>query len=242
MPVYLLSEDHVFPPPHLAPHDGLLAVGGDLNQERLLLAYRMGIFPWFGEGEPIMWWSPDPRLVLYPSELNISKSLRKIIRQGRFSVTMDCAFDRVIRACADIRAQQNEETWIVNEMVDAYGQLHVAGWAHSVEAWIDDDLAGGLYGISLGKCFFGESMFTKVTNASKVAFVHLIDFLMAHDFELIDCQVPTAHLVRLGARTIPRNLFLERLKHMVKEPTLRGPWNKPFQKVVASGQMHYVLR
>jgi leucyl/phenylalanyl-tRNA--protein transferase len=218
----------------------LLAVGGDLRQERLLLAYRMGIFPWFGKGEPILWWSPDPRLVLYPPELNISKSLRKIIRQARFRVTMDCAFDRVIQACAQTRIQQNEETWIVNAMIDAYGQLHAAGWAHSVEAWVDDDLAGGLYGISLGKCFFGESMFTKVTNASKVAFAHLIGFLMAYDFELIDCQVPTAHLVRLGARTIPRTLFLERLKHMVQAPTLQGSWKAPFEKVLQSGKMHYV--
>ncbi len=240
MPVYLLPEEIVFPSPQLAPKDGLLAVGGDLSQERLLLAYRMGIFPWFGENEPILWWSPDPRLVLYPDNLKISKSLKKTIRQGRFTVTMDQAFDQVIRACANIRVQNDEPTWIVDEMVDAYGRLHASGLAHSVEVWADGALAGGLYGVALGKCFFGESMFTQVTNASKVAFAHLVAFLTAFAFELIDCQVPTAHLVRFGARTIPRGLFLEQLNHALQVPTLKGAWNKRFEQAIQAGQMRYI--
>jgi len=239
MPVYLLSEDIAFPSPQLAPKDGLLAVGGDLSQERLLLAYRMGIFPWFGEDEPILWWSPDPRLVLYPDNLKISKSLKKAIRQGRFKVTMDQAFDQVIRACADIRIHNDEPTWIVDEMVAAYGRLHASGLAHSVEAWTDGVLAGGLYGVALGKCFFGESMFTQVTNASKVAFVSLVDFLTAFAFDLVDCQVPTAHMVRFGARTIPRSLFLSQLSRSLEAPTLKGAWNERFQQAIERGEMHH---
>lgn len=218
----------------------MLAVGGDLSQERLLLAYRMGIFPWFGEDEPILWWSPDPRLVLYPDNLKISKSLKKVIRQGRFKVTMDQAFDQVIRACADIRVQNDEPTWIIDAMIDAYSRLHTSGAAHSVEVWGNGDLAGGLYGVALGKCFFGESMFTRVTNASKVAFVHLVDFLTAHTFELIDCQVPTAHLVRFGARTIPRGLFLEQLNNALQAPSLEGTWNQRFEQALQAGKMGHI--
>jgi leucyl/phenylalanyl-tRNA--protein transferase len=236
MPVYLLSDEIVFPPPQLAPKDGLLAVGGDLCQERLLLAYRMGIFPWFGEEEPILWWSPDPRLVLYPENINVSKSLNKIIKQERFKVTMDLAFEQVIQACADIRIKNNEPTWIVDTMITAYCRLHTAGWAHSVEAWSQGQLAGGLYGVSLGKCFFGESMFARKDNASKVAFVHLVDFLSSQDFELIDCQVPTAHLVRLGARAIPRILFLKQLEKALQGPTLQGAWTQRFAQMGRPGK------
>ena len=206
-----------------------------MSQERLLLAYQMGIFPWFGEDEPILWWSPDPRLVLYPDNLNVSKSLKKVLRQQRFKVTMDQAFEQVIQACADIRIQNNEPTWIVAEMIAAYGRLHASGLAHSVEAWKDDRLAGGLYGVSLGSCFFGESMFTRVTNASKVAFVHLVGFLMASGFDLIDCQVPSAHLVRFGARAIPRVLFLDQLNRALAAPTLKGPWTTLFEQLNQTG-------
>ena len=225
MPVYLLSDDLIFPSPQLAPQEGLLAVGGDLSQERLLLAYRMGIFPWYSENEPIMWWSPDPRLVLYPSELKISKSLRKTIKKRCFEVTVDQAFEAVIKACAQSRTRMQEGTWIVDEMIAAYCNLHEAGLAHSVEAWQDDELAGGLYGVSLGKCFFGESMFTHVSNASKVAFVTLVEHLKALDFDLIDCQVSTAHLLSFGAREIPRIRFLTELEKSLESPTIKNKWS-----------------
>jgi leucyl/phenylalanyl-tRNA--protein transferase len=225
MPVYLLSNDLVFPSPQLAPKEGLLAVGGDLSQERLLLAYRLGIFPWYSRYEPILWWSPDPRLVLYPAELRISKSLQKAIKKGLFRVTMDQAFEAVINACAQSRTSADEGTWIVEEMIDAYCNLHESGFAHSVEAWQDDQLAGGLYGVSLGRCFFGESMFTHISNASKVAFVALAKHLRALNFGLIDCQVSTSHLLRFGAREIPRARYLNELEKSLKHLTLKGQWS-----------------
>jgi len=202
----------------------LLAVGGDLSPDRLLLAYRQGIFPWYGEDEPILWWSPDPRLILHPSDLKVSKSLRRTIRKKMFRVTMDNAFKEVINACAVVRVDDGKPTWIVDDMIAAYCRLHEKGYAHSVEAWAGDQLAGGLYGISLGGCFFGESMFTRVSNASKVAFVHLIKQLAGWSFELIDCQVTTDHLIRLGASEAPRDQFLERLKTSLRLPTRRGKW------------------
>jgi len=202
-----------------------LAVGGDLSQERLLLAYRMGIFPWYSKDEPIMWWSPDPRLVLYPSEFRISRSLKKTIKRQIFKLTVDVAFERVISACACSRTQADEGTWIVEEMIDAYCRLHESGLAHSVEAWQDGRLAGGLYGVSLGKCFFGESMFTHITNASKVALVALVEHLQALEFDLIDCQITTPHLVGFGAREIPRIRFLRELAQSLKSPTLKGKWS-----------------
>jgi leucyl/phenylalanyl-tRNA--protein transferase len=225
MPVYLLSDDLIFPAPQLAPQEGLLAVGGDLSPERLLLAYRMGIFPWYSQDEPIMWWSPDPRLVLYPAELRITKSLQKTFTKGRFKLTMDQAFEAVINACAQSRTGADEGTWIVDEIITAYCSLHKAGLAHSVEAWQDDKLAGGLYGVSLGRCFFGESMFTRISNASKVAFVALVEHLRALEFDLIDCQITTAHLIRFGAREISRARFLDELKKALKSPTLKGRWS-----------------
>jgi leucyl/phenylalanyl-tRNA--protein transferase len=224
MPVYLLSDDLVFPSPKLAPKEGLLAVGGDLRQERLLLAYRMGIFPWYSRYEPILWWSPDPRLVLYPGEIRVSKSLQKTIKKGLFRITMDQAFEAVINACAQSRTSADEGTWIVEEMIDAYRKLHESGFAHSVEAWRDDRLAGGLYGVSLGKCFFGESMFTHISNASKVAFVALVKHLQALNFDLIDCQVTTPHLLTFGAREISRTRYLNELEKSLKPSTLRGQW------------------
>ena len=225
MPVYRLSQDLVFPSPHLASQEGLLAVGGDLSLKRLLLAYSMGIFPWYSEGDPILWWSPEPRLVLYPDELQVSRSLKRVINRGAFEVTMDSAFEKVITECATVRRENQEGTWILDEMVSAYCRLHASGFAHSVEAWMDNRLVGGLYGVSLGKCFFGESMFTRVTNASKVAFVALVKYLKEIGFALIDCQIATAHLKRFGACEIPRARFLDELDKALDAPTLQGKWS-----------------
>jgi leucyl/phenylalanyl-tRNA--protein transferase len=224
MPVYQLSEDLAFPSPHLASKEGLLAVGGDLSRSRLLLAYSLGIFPWYSDGEPILWWSPDPRLVLYPDELKITRSLNKVIKKGAFTLTIDRAFDRVINECARVPREKQRGTWIVAEMVEAYCRLHAYGFAHSVEAWADNRLAGGLYGVSLGRCFFGESMFTHVSNASKVAFVALVQYLQSLNFTLIDCQISTDHLIRFGAREISRTRYLRELEEGLKAPTLRGKW------------------
>ena len=209
MPVYLLPEAIVFPSPHLARRDGLLAVGGDLSMDRLLEAYRQGIFPWYQDGEPILWWSPDPRLLLYPEKLHISKSLRKVIRKSIFSITYDTNFDGVIAGCADMRAPKQQGTWIVNDMIQAYMHLHEAGYAHSVEAWQDGELVGGLYGVSLGGAFFGESMFSRVSNVSKVALVTLVQRLSRWGFDFLDCQITTAHLLQFGACEVPRPQFLK---------------------------------
>ena len=224
MTVFLLTDKIVFPPPHLASGEGLLAIGGDLSRERLLLAYRMGIFPWFSDDEPILWWSPDPRLVLYPREIRISKTLKKIIRKGVFTVTVDSAFVRVINQCAQIRLENNQGTWIVEDMIDVYCKLHESGFAHSVEAWRQGELAGGLYGVSLGRCFFGESMFTRVSNASNVALVTLVEYLNKLSFDMLDCQLTTKHLLRFGAREIPRARFLKQLEESLKAPTKKGKW------------------
>lgn len=224
MSVFLLSDKIEFPSPRLASKDGLLAVGGDLSQKRLLLSYRMGIFPWYSDFEPILWWSPDPRLVLYPHEIRISKTLKKILKKNIFKVTMDLAFNTVINNCAQVRLQKNEGTWIVKEMIDAYGKLHESGFAHSVEVWYRGELAGGLYGVSLGKCFFGESMFTRISNASNVALVKLVEYLNELSFDMIDCQMTTRHLTRFGAKEIPRARFLEELEKSLKAPTKKGKW------------------
>jgi len=224
MPVFLLSDEIVFPSPYLASKEGLLAVGGDLSKNRLLTAYRMGIFPWFSDGEPILWWSPDPRLVLYPEKIKISKTLRKIIKKKMFHVTMDSAFTQVINQCAQVRLKNNQRTWIVKDMIDAYCELHKSGFAHSVEAWHEGELVGGLYGISLGRCFFGESMFTRTSNASNVALIKLVEHLASLSFDLIDCQITTEHLIRFGAREIPRVRFLEQLEASLEVPTLQGKW------------------
>jgi leucyl/phenylalanyl-tRNA--protein transferase len=225
MPVYKLPEDLVFPSPHLASKQGLLAVGGDLSCRRLLLAYTQGIFPWYSEGEPILWWSPDPRLVLYPDEFKVSKSLSKVIKKDTFEVSMDCVFEEVITECAQTRLENQEGTWIVTDMIQAYCRLHEAGFAHSVETWRDGRLAGGLYGVSLGKCFFGESMFTRITNASKVAFVALVEHIKSLNFAFIDCQIATSHLKRFGAREISRVRYLDELKKALAFPSLQGRWS-----------------
>jgi len=215
MPIFLLSDEIKFPQPHLAREDGLLAVGGDLSQDRLLLAYKMGIFPWYSDSEPILWWSPDPRFVLYPDDIKISKTLKKIIEKDIFHITIDQAFSQVITSCARIRLQNNEGTWIDKDMIKAYCKLHESGFAHSVEAWHEGELAGGLYGVSLGRCFFGESMFTRISNASNVAFVFLVEYLKSLSFDMIDCQVFSEHLVRFGAKEIPREQFLRELEQLM---------------------------
>lgn len=224
MPVFLLTDAPDFPPADLAREDGLLAVGGDVAPDRIERAYRQGIFPWYGEGDPVLWWSPNPRLVLYPEEFRVSRRLRRDLRSGRFQITADTAFGAVIQACGATRVEKGEGTWIVDEMMNAYIRLHRRGIAHSVEAWDADGLAGGLYGLSLGKAFFGESMFSRKSNASKATLVHLMGFLKDRGFALVDCQVTTAHLLRFGAREISRGRFLAELRHALKAPTLKGPW------------------
>jgi len=203
--------------------DGLLAIGGCLSQNRLLNAYRHGIFPWYSHGEPILWWSPDPRLVLFPDKLIISRSLRKTLRKNIFSVTFDQAFNDVITACADPR-KDADGTWITAEINTAYNQLHHAGFAHSVEAWLDGKLVGGLYGVALGQVFFGESMFHTETDASKVAFVTLVQQLKSWGYQLIDCQVHTKHLESLGAQEINRDYFSGLLNQYCDIPASPSAW------------------
>ena len=224
MPVYRLSEHLAFPPPHLATEDGLLAVGGDLSPDRLLLAYENGIFPWYNAGDPILWWSPDPRVVLPIDGFHVSRSLRKILRQKRFDITFDRDFARVIEACATIHRPTQRGTWITREMQRAYTTMHELGYAHSVECWQEEKLAGGIYGVSLGTCFFGESMFSAVPNASKVALATLVENLGAWGFTLFDCQVPNRHLGSLGAQEIPRTTFLRLLKQGLHADAPPGAW------------------
>lgn len=216
MPVYRLTEDLIFPPPELADDEGLLAVGGDLSVDRLVLAYSMGIFPWYSDQYPLLWWSPDPRLVIFPKELKVARSLRQTIKKGIYQVTTDTAFEDVIRNCATISRKGEEGTWITDEMIDAYIRLHKAGYAHSIEAWDGGELAGGLYGIIMGRAFFGESMFAKKSDASKVAFAVFAVKLAEKGFELIDCQVTTEHMKRFGAREISRAEFMKRLKKALR--------------------------
>lgn len=222
MPVYQLIDQPVFPPPEFAEAGGLLAVGGDLSIPRLLLAYSSGIFPWFNDGDPILWWSPDPRCILEPAGFQVSRSLAKVLRRQEFEVTWDRAFAEVIEACAGVRRQE-EGTWITAGMCRAYTELHRLGYAHSVEVWREGVLAGGLYGVCLGRCFFGESMFHRTANASKVALAELARHLEQRRFEYIDCQLPTPHLISLGARSIPREEFLIRLRKGGVVPSTMPP-------------------
>jgi leucyl/phenylalanyl-tRNA--protein transferase len=224
MPVYRLGAELVFPPPEAAEPDGLLAVGGDLAPERLLLAYAQGIFPWYEDGLPILWHSPDPRMVLLPGELRVSRSLRKVVDRAPFGLSLDRAFEAVIRACAERERPDQTGTWITSEMGSAYLRLHELGYAHSVEAWSEGELVGGLYGVSLGRSFFGESMFAWRSDASKVAFVHLVQQLLRWGFDLIDCQVHTEHLERFGASEWPRGRFLEALATSLEAETRCGVW------------------
>ena len=225
MSIPWLGAHDPFPPVEsaLAEPNGLLAAGGDLSPERLLDAYAHGIFPWFNDEDPILWWSPDPRMVLFTGELHVSRSLRRVLRSGTFTVTLDRAFEDVVRGCAEPRADQ-DGTWITGEMFDAYVRLARLGAAHSVEVWADGLLAGGLYGVALGRVFFGESMFSRRSNASKVALAELTQQLARWSFTLIDCQMSTSHLASLGAREIPRTQFLRLIADGAAQPPVPSPW------------------
>lgn len=226
--MYLLNPDtseFQFPPAEQASREGLLAVGGDLRPRRLLEAYRRGIFPWYNEGQPILWWSPDPRAVMFPERLKISRSLRKTLRSKKFRVTMDERFEEVIRACAaPRRSHADSGTWITRAMRDAYCELHRLGYAHSVEAWHADRLVGGLYGVALGAVFFGESMFSQMPDASKVALVHAVHQLQRWGYTLVDCQLSSPHLERMGAQTIPRREYLALLRAALARHGHDGRW------------------
>jgi leucyl/phenylalanyl-tRNA--protein transferase len=220
-----LEADQPFPPVQqaLAEPAGLLAAGGALTTARLLAAYRQGIFPWYNPGDPVLWWSPDPRMVLFPEELVIQRSLRKMMRKQPYEIRVDTAFRAVMTACAQPRAGQ-AGTWINADIIDAYTHLHALGVAHSVEAWRDGELVGGLYGIALGRAFYGESMFALAPDASKIAFVQLVQQLQRWGFGMIDCQMNTAHLARFGAREIPRADFIARLESLVNLTAVPSPW------------------
>ncbi|MGE4448950.1 MAG: leucyl/phenylalanyl-tRNA--protein transferase [Azospira sp.] len=221
-----LTAAHEFPPlaTALSEPNGLLAVGGDLAPERLLAAYRRGIFPWYSPGEPILWWSPNPRMVLFPAEFKVSRSLGRTLRRGGYEVRLDTAFARVIAACAQTPRRGQHGTWIVPEMQAAYRRLHELGLAHSVETWVDGELVGGLYGIALGRMFYGESMFSWRSDASKIAVAHLARYLERLGFGMVDCQMHTTHLASLGAREIPRDDFIARLDALVAAGPAPGPW------------------
>jgi len=225
LPIYQLTADLRFPNPDWANPEGILAVGGDLRVERLLLAYRLGIFPWYGPGAPILWWSPPQRCIMEPTRFHISRSLWRLLRQARFTVTFDQQFAQVIGACAETRFAQRQQTWLTPEMIDAYCALYAAGFAHSAEAWQEEQLVGGIYGVSLGRAFFGESMFKRASNASKVAFATLAQRLAEWQFTLIDCQITNPHLLRLGAYEIARAEFRRRLAEALAFPTRRGQWS-----------------
>ena len=207
----------------MADPNGLLAAGADLSAGRLLDAYQRGIFPWFGEGDPLLWWSPDPRMVLMPGELRVSRSLRRVIRSRRYRVTLDTAFHEVMAGCAEPRVD-DAGTWITAEMVAAYRHLATLGFAHSAEVWLESDLVGGLYGVAIGRMFFGESMFSRRADASKVALTTLVRQLERWGFEMIDCQMATSHLASLGAREIPRAEFVEKLRRLAQLPPVPSPW------------------
>lgn len=227
MPAPFYTDRYPFPDPRTADAEGLVAYGGDLHPRRILSAYAQGIFPWpYDARAPLLWFSPDPRMVLRPADLHISRSLRRTLNKRAFDVTFDTAFADVIRHCATIRRPGQRGTWITEDMIHAYERLHDMGFAHSVEAWSEGKLAGGLYGISLGAAFFGESMFARQPHASKVAFVHLVRRLQAWEFHFVDCQIHTEHLARFGATAWPRAKFLKALERALEEPTRQGPWRQ----------------
>jgi leucyl/phenylalanyl-tRNA--protein transferase len=223
--IHWLRPAEPFPPVEtaLAEPNGLLAAGDELSAERLLEAYQQGIFPWFNADQPVLWWSPDPRMVLLPAELRVARSLAKVLRNRVYEVRADSAFRTVMQACAEPRNHQNG-TWISPAMIEAYHALHRRGIAHSIETWIDGELAGGLYGVAIGRMFYGESMFTRVTDASKIALVHLVRQLERWGFGMIDCQMHTAHLGRMGGREIPRAAFVRKLGELVNYPPISGTW------------------
>ena len=224
--IHWLVDDAPFPPVDqaLAEPNGLLCAGADLSPARILAAYRAGIFPWFSAGQPILWWSPDPRMVLLPAEFKVSRSLRKTLKAGDYEVRLDTDFAAVIDACANTGRPGQPGTWITPGMQRAYRELHELGWAHSVETWKDGQLVGGLYGLAIGRMFYGESMFAQRTDASKIAAAHLARFLEAHDFGMVDCQMRTDHLASLGAREIPRQDFLERLRTLCQADAAPARW------------------
>jgi leucyl/phenylalanyl-tRNA--protein transferase len=224
MPIFMLNDTLVFPDPNLAVEDGLLAIEGDLSTERLLLAYSNGIFPWYSEGDPIMWWSPDPRMILYPDKFKIAKSFRQTLNNKNYEIKFDHRFEAVIEQCSKVPRPGQDGTWITNDMMEAYIRLHKEGFAHSVETYFEGRLVGGLYGISLGKAFFGESMFFTERDASKLALYYLVQKVREWEFVFIDAQVETSHLMSMGAENISRKDYLEQLKEALKYPTIKGKW------------------
>jgi leucyl/phenylalanyl-tRNA--protein transferase len=224
MAVYLLPEEPVFPPVDEAEPDGLIAIGGDLSVERLIHAYSLGIFPWFMENDEVFWFSPDPRMILFPDQLNIPESLKRVIRSNKFVIKFDTVFDQVIQKCAEVRRPGQDGTWISPGFIEAYIALHKQGFAHSVEVFYHDKLAGGLYGVSLGSAFFGESMFYTMNNASKVAFLALVNHCRQFGFKFIDCQVETPHMRALGASLIDRKGYLALLEESIQQDTIKAPW------------------
>ncbi|MEZ5003478.1 MAG: leucyl/phenylalanyl-tRNA--protein transferase [Chitinophagales bacterium] len=227
MPIYRLNETNLFPPVDHA-EKGIVAVGGDLSTDRLIAAYQSGIFPWYSDQEPIIWWAPDPRFILYPENIKVSKSMKQLLKKKAFEVTLDTSFEKVIHACAKQKRKDQPGTWITQEMEEAYLKLHGLGIAHSVEVWSNENasrtLVGGLYGVSMGSVFFGESMFHVESNASKYGFITLVEQLIQRDFKLIDCQMETPHLKSLGATSIPRKQFMLLLENGLQAPTFKGKW------------------
>ncbi|MCC6873723.1 MAG: leucyl/phenylalanyl-tRNA--protein transferase [Sandaracinaceae bacterium] len=242
MPVYLLTKELIFPPPEGASPEGVVAIGGDFSPERLVLAYSQGIFPWPTEGYHLLWFSPDPRCVLPPAEIHLPRSLQKRMRRGDLEVRADTAFVEVVRACAAVPRPGQSGTWIVEPLVEGFTTLHERGLAHSIETWCRGELVGGLYGVSLGGMFFGESMFAKISDASKVAFATLAGNLVEWGFDLIDCQVQTEHLARFGARRWSRRRFLRALQESLARPTRPGPWRLPLSPAQAIMRIQSVRR
>ncbi len=225
MPFFQLNDEIIFPSPELAEPDGLLAIGGDLSPARLIAAYRQGIFPWYADNDPILWWAPAPRLVLLPEEFHLSRRLARTLRQQKFTVTADTAFSEVITSCGDLREQSGQGTWITPEMKKAYIHLHELGFAHSIECWQEGYLVGGLYGIALDRIFFGESMFSRVRDSSKVALATLIQHAEPLHIRAIDCQMTTTHLLRFGAKEIPREEFHEILEQFIQHSSPGPKWS-----------------
>ena len=234
MPIFKLTHELVFPDPTLASKDGVLAIGGDLRPERLLLAYSQGIFPWPSEGLPMLWFSPNPRCILEPAKIHLPHSLRKTMRKRAFDIRVDTAFHDVIESCAEAYRPGQDGTWITEELARGYEALHALGFAHSIEAWQNDKLVGGLYGVSLGRAFFGESMFAREPDASKVAFATLCANLTRWNFDFVDCQVPTEHLNRFGAVLVSRDHFLDRLHEALSVPTREGSWTFDLDSAAAA--------
>ena len=226
MPVFQLTPHIGFPPAELAEKNGLLAIGGDLRPERLIAAYSHGIFPWYSDGDPFLWWFTDPRLVIFPDEFKIPRRLQRYLRNSEIKISRDCAFAKVIQECATIRTETGDRTWITREMQAAYTELHRMGFAHSIECWLEGRLVGGLYGIALGPVFFGESMFSRIKCASQFALIELLSFLNSKNFQMVDCQMTTDHLLRFGAREISGRQFQIHLKEYIKDIRPNENWKK----------------